>query len=428
MLDGVEQQLVEDHHQRGGDLRRQHAEAAPPSHADAHLGRRDLRRRAGHPVDDAVELDRLVAGHGERLVHQGDGRDPPDRLLQRDPGLRHGHPAGLQPQQRGDGLEVVLHPVVDLPDGGVLGDQGSVPATDLGDVPHEHQRADRHAGGHQRQCPGEHRGTAGVDLPSGWRLTAQRGQDAVRGLGAVQRVTGQPAVQRGQVFAHQVGGVAQSAVRGLRVRAGVGDLAAGVEPDQAVADPGRGGGLARMPGRREGAVRDHLRQVVGGGQVVEFQLAGGARGGEVGVPPHHGDHLTGLPLGGPQPDRDRLVPGRHVAVPDRVALPPDPALGVRDAQVGHLRPADDAPHLVVLVGGGCGGRPDLGDAEERAVGVDRHPEQQVSEGQIGEQLPVAGDPVEVVDVGRTEVGVLLGEVAQRGHGDQGATPRLTSSR
>ena len=41
---------------------------------------------------------------------------------------------------------------------------------------------------------------------------------------------------------------------------------------------------------------------------------------------------------------------------------------------------------------------------------------------------IDGEPVQVVDVGRTEMGVLLGEVAQRGHGDQGATPRLTSSR
>ena len=34
--------------------------------------------------------------------------------------------------------------------------------------------------------------------------------------------------------------------------------------------------------------------------------------------------------------------------------------------------------------------------------VDRHPEQQVGEGQVGEQLPVAGEPVQVVDVGWTE--------------------------
>ena len=37
----------------------------------------------------------------------------------------------------------------------------------------------------------------------------------------------------------------------------------------------------------------------------------------------------------------------------------------------------------------------------------RHPEQQVGEGQVGDQLPVAGEPVQVVDVGRAEAGVLL---------------------
>ena len=41
----------------------------------------------------------------------------------------------------------------------------------------------------------------------------------------------------------------------------------------------------------------------------------------------------------------------RVAVPDRVALPPDPALRVGDRQVGHLGPADDPADLVVLVRG-----------------------------------------------------------------------------
>ena len=42
------------------------------------------------------------------------------------------HPPGLQPQQRGDGLQVVLHPVVDLADGRVLGEQLRLAAAQLG--------------------------------------------------------------------------------------------------------------------------------------------------------------------------------------------------------------------------------------------------------------------------------------------------------
>ena len=56
------------------------------------------------------------------------------------PRLAGRQPAGLQPQQRRDRLQVVLHPVVDLPDGRVLADQLTLPAAQLGDVPAEHQR------------------------------------------------------------------------------------------------------------------------------------------------------------------------------------------------------------------------------------------------------------------------------------------------
>ena len=56
--------------------------------------------------------------------------------------LGHVHPPGLQPQQRGHRLQVVLHPVVDLPDRGVLGDQLAVAAAQLGDVAQQHERAD----------------------------------------------------------------------------------------------------------------------------------------------------------------------------------------------------------------------------------------------------------------------------------------------
>ena len=43
-----------------------------------------------------------------------------DELAQRLPHRRVARPPGLHAQQRGHGLQVVLHPVVDLPDGGVL--------------------------------------------------------------------------------------------------------------------------------------------------------------------------------------------------------------------------------------------------------------------------------------------------------------------
>ena len=52
-------------------------------------------------------------------------------------------PPGLEPQQRRDRLQVVLHPVVDLADGRVLRQQHAVAAPEVGDVAHEEQRAGR---------------------------------------------------------------------------------------------------------------------------------------------------------------------------------------------------------------------------------------------------------------------------------------------
>ena len=60
-------------------------------------------------------------------------------------------PAGLQPQQRGHGLQVVLHPVVDLADGRVLAHDLPIAAPQFGDVLHEQQRAQRLTARTQRQ-------------------------------------------------------------------------------------------------------------------------------------------------------------------------------------------------------------------------------------------------------------------------------------
>ena len=82
-------------------------------------------------VDHGVEVDLLVERLRQGLVHQRDRRHPADRLREGLPGLRHGHPPGLQAQQRRDGLQVVLHPVVDLADGRVLGEQLALTSAQL---------------------------------------------------------------------------------------------------------------------------------------------------------------------------------------------------------------------------------------------------------------------------------------------------------
>ena len=81
-------------------------------------------------------------------------------------------PPPLQAQQRRDGLQVVLHPVVDLADRGVLGQQQPVPAAQLGDVAEQHHRAGRPRPGRRS---GRQRTTTVISLPRststtvGWR-------------------------------------------------------------------------------------------------------------------------------------------------------------------------------------------------------------------------------------------------------------------
>jgi hypothetical protein len=86
-------------------------------------------------------------------MHQGNGGDPPHGLLEPLLGLVADHPPGLHPQEGRDGLQVVLHPVMDLADGGVLGDQLHLPAAQLRNVAAQDQRAEPLLLVSQRDCP-----------------------------------------------------------------------------------------------------------------------------------------------------------------------------------------------------------------------------------------------------------------------------------
>ncbi len=86
-------------------------------------------------------LARIARQH---LVHDGDRPDPalglPQGLLR----FTWFETARLQPQERRDGLKVVLHPVVNLADRRVLREKKSVETAQVRHVPHEdHPAGDR---------------------------------------------------------------------------------------------------------------------------------------------------------------------------------------------------------------------------------------------------------------------------------------------
>ena len=77
-------------------------------------GAEPLDEHRAQPVEQLVEVDVVVALLGQHLVHRGDREDPVDRVVERLARVDLLAGARLKPQQRGDGLEVVLDPVVDL--------------------------------------------------------------------------------------------------------------------------------------------------------------------------------------------------------------------------------------------------------------------------------------------------------------------------
>ena len=133
------------------------SETGSSSRLDVAAGAEPLHEHRAQPVDQLRELDVLLALLGQRLVYGGDGEDPVDGVLER---LARVDALGarLQAQERGDGLEVVLDPVVDLlgedaahhrapvleRDGGMVGDRLEQRALLVGErrVPVGHELAD----------------------------------------------------------------------------------------------------------------------------------------------------------------------------------------------------------------------------------------------------------------------------------------------
>ena len=146
-------------------------------------------------------------------------------------------PAGLEAQQGRDRLEVVLHPVVDLADGGVLGDQLAVAAAQVGHVAHQDQPTDQLPLGPQRDRPDDQGHLVVADL--GVALSPGPEHGAERLLVGSPPGRHQVAGQVGQREPGQVAGDAEPAVDRQRVGARV----------DHPARPRRRAGSRRPPGR-----------------------------------------------------------------------------------------------------------------------------------------------------------------------------------
>ena len=201
-----------------------------------------------------------------------------------------------------------------------------------------------------------------------------------------------------ELGAHQVRREPEPAVGGLRVGAREGDPARGVQPEHAVADPRRAHQRRVVARVGERALGDHPRQVVGARQVGQLEPARRARAVQVGRPLDDRDHPA-VPR-----HRDGLRPHRDAGRPVGVALPVDAPLDARRVEHRPLSRRDLGAHHVVGERGRPGRRPHLRHRHparvERALGrARRHPQDEVGERQVGEELPVRHEGVQPLQVG-----------------------------
>ena len=165
VLDGVGHKLGQ---HRGQRLRRvsvDHSEGALQLGADLARGRGHDRGHAQDGGEDLIEVHMLIDVVAQGVVDGGDSGHPALGLGQGLTGLLVRGAAGLHTQQRRDGLQVVLDPVVDLPDGGVLVEQDLLTPTHLGDVTYQEHRPG--TAPLERQRDGAHRQEHSPDLDLG---------------------------------------------------------------------------------------------------------------------------------------------------------------------------------------------------------------------------------------------------------------------
>ena len=115
------------------------------------------------------------------------------------------------------------------------------------------------------------------------------------------------------------------------------------------------------------------------------------------------------------PDGDGLDPDRDLLAPLRVALAHDPALVQGGVQQRAAAARDEMADHVVLVGGGAGVGAHLGHGDVAGAVAGGDPQDQVGEGEVGEQLPLRDQQMQPLEVGVVECGVLAYEFVHGGH-------------
>ena len=209
-------------------------------------------------------------------MHKRNGSDAANRFGNCILGLWRFQPAGLQPQQRRDGLQIVFHTVVNFPNGGVFCEEQAVATAQLRNVAQQ-QHSPRYF--YARERSAKHRNAARkqrhfrglFNLFNNWFLAFER---------VASRIFCN--AKFGQRLTNGVRAYSGTMQCGNRVRRGVANASCCVEHNCTVTHTRRNAGIGYASIKRKQSFRHHLDELGENFGVRRFELSGFA--GVVGNP------------------------------------------------------------------------------------------------------------------------------------------------
>ena len=323
-------------------------------------------------------------------MDDGDGRDAALRRVERIASLARDGAARLHAQERRHGLQVILHPVIDLADRGVFRHEFALLAAQLADVAAQDDGALAGRAVKKRNGAEHHHHVVTFDLGHPRRPTHEHERQRFVDLLNALKIAGH---ELGENRTDDRLFNAEAAKVRDRVRRGIQRLPARVHVDQTVRDAWRAVAVARRRSvDRELTALDHPRKITGHRLIVGEHLRGNpipALGCHHG---HHSDHAVLMPHGHKaQVERFGVVGKEHLLAG---------SVGVKEPLLEPLLRV--AAHEIRLVNGGRRTWAGL-RCDSHLVAVD-DVENKVGKGDVGDNLPIAGQLMQPVALRGAEVG------------------------
>ena len=202
----------------------------------------------------------------------------------------------------------------------------------------------------------------------------------------------EPGGHLAEALADQVRRQTQPAVRRQGVRARIRDEPVSAEPDETVAHPRAGLTTGVRSSVGKSTLRHEFRQQASRLEVSELESAGSPHRDQVRVPGDDGEYEVVAA------HRDRLDAHRDVVPPFRIPVAPDHTGVICGVDQCPPPPWEERADQILDVGSGPGCRSHLRCRSETGAIALGHPQHEVGEGEVGEELPVGDQGVQPVQI------------------------------